>query len=89
MKFATASLLSVLTVAAAAAADVPSLTPENFSEMTDGKTVFIKFFAPWVSTTQSTILMLARCFDVLTLSFHALSRSPLTHTSFSAAIVRR
>merc|ERR1712194_836490 len=28
-------------------AAVPSLTPENYSSMTDGKTVFIKFFAPW------------------------------------------
>lgn len=87
MKFATASLLSVLTVAAAA--DVPSLTPENFSEMTDGKTVFLKFFAPWVSTMPSTDASYRRCFGGLTSSFHALTRPPLTHTALSAAIVRR
>mmetsp|Transcript_5470 Transcript_5470/g.10912 ORF Transcript_5470/g.10912 Transcript_5470/m.10912 type:complete len:221 (+) Transcript_5470:90-752(+) len=27
--------------------DVPSLTPDNYEELTDGKAVFIKFFAPW------------------------------------------
>merc|ERR1712226_685407 len=32
---------------AAVNADVLQLTPSNFSEMTAGKTVFIKFFAPW------------------------------------------
>lgn len=40
--------LSILALAAASAsAAVPSLTPENYDAMTDGKTVFIKFFAPW------------------------------------------
>jgi hypothetical protein len=34
---------------AAAAYEVPSLTPDNFDAITAGKTVFIKFFAPWVS----------------------------------------
>jgi hypothetical protein len=34
---------------AAAAYEVPSLTPDNYDEITGGKTVFIKFFAPWVS----------------------------------------
>merc|ERR1712038_2082441 len=33
--------------AASASAAVPSLTPDNYDAMTDGKTVFIKFFAPW------------------------------------------
>jgi hypothetical protein len=28
-------------------ANVPSLTVENYASMTDGKAVFIKFFAPW------------------------------------------
>jgi hypothetical protein len=46
MKFSAAVLLSAL--ATAAAYDVPSLTPENYDELTDGKTVFLKFFAPWV-----------------------------------------
>lgn len=36
--------LSLLTIASAA---VPSLTPENWDAMTSGKTVFIKYFAPW------------------------------------------
>ncbi len=41
--------LSLLALAAATvnAGDVPSLTPDNYDELTDGKTVFIKFFAPW------------------------------------------
>jgi hypothetical protein len=30
-------------------ADVLSLTPDNYDELTAGKTVFLKFFAPWVS----------------------------------------
>ena len=34
-------------VAAAQASTVPSLTPDNFESITAGKTVFIKFFAPW------------------------------------------
>lgn len=49
MTFATtASLISAL-AAVSGAADVPSLTSNNYKEMTDGKTVFLKFFAPWVS----------------------------------------
>lgn len=39
------SLLAL--TAASASAAVPSLTPDNYDAMTDGKTVFIKFFAPW------------------------------------------
>lgn len=42
---------STLFIAAAAAlagnANAVSLTEENFNEMTSGKTVFLKFFAPW------------------------------------------
>jgi hypothetical protein len=48
MKFSAAVLLSAL--ATAAAYEVPSLTPDNYDELTDGKTVFLKFFAPWVSS---------------------------------------
>jgi len=44
MKF---TMISTLFFAASASAAVPSLTPENYSSLTDGKTVFIKFFAPW------------------------------------------
>jgi hypothetical protein len=47
MKFSLA--LTLAFAASAAAAGVPSLTPDNYDELTDGKTVFIKFFAPWVS----------------------------------------
>jgi hypothetical protein len=42
-----ASLVLALAFAATAAADVPSLTPENYDGLTDGKVVFLKFFAPW------------------------------------------
>merc|ERR1712029_548415 len=44
MKFTTA--IAVL-LSSYATAKVPSLTPANYDSMTDGKTVFIKFFAPW------------------------------------------
>jgi len=44
MKF---SLTLLALTAATASAAVPSLTPDNYDAMTDGKTVFIKFFAPW------------------------------------------
>lgn len=44
MKFA----LTVFALAAATTnAAVVSLTPDNYDSVTDGKTVFIKFFAPW------------------------------------------
>jgi len=44
MKFSLALLaLSV----ASASAGVANLTPENYDSLTAGKTVFIKFFAPW------------------------------------------
>jgi hypothetical protein len=32
--------------ASCVSADVPSLTPDNYDELTAGKTVFLKFFAP-------------------------------------------
>jgi hypothetical protein len=38
-----AFLLLALVVAASAV----ELTPDNFDEMTSGKSVFIKFLAPW------------------------------------------
>lgn len=41
------SIAVALALAASVNAEVPSLTPDNFDEMTDGKTVFIKYFAPW------------------------------------------
>mmetsp|Transcript_15306 Transcript_15306/g.21829 ORF Transcript_15306/g.21829 Transcript_15306/m.21829 type:complete len:219 (+) Transcript_15306:142-798(+) len=39
--------------AAAANASVLQLTPENFAEKTAGKTVFLKFFAPWCGHCKS------------------------------------
>ena len=40
--------ITILALAAAtASASVVSLTPDNYDSVTDGKTVFIKFFAPW------------------------------------------
>lgn len=46
------TLLVGLFAHAAFAATV-ELTPDNFDEMTAGKTVFIKFFAPWCVPEQS------------------------------------
>ena len=36
-----------LAVLSAASANAIELTPDTFDAVTDGKTVFIKFFAPW------------------------------------------
>jgi len=41
------ALAVAFALAASVNAEVPSLTPDNYDELTDGKTVFIKFFAPW------------------------------------------
>lgn len=38
---------SVFFLAFAASASAIELTPDNFDSLTDGKTVFLKFFAPW------------------------------------------
>ena len=35
---------------------VLQLTEDNFDAKTDGKTVFLKFFAPWVSTANVTVV---------------------------------
>ena len=45
MKIFRASL-AILSISSCSAA-VVNLTTENYAELTDGKTVFIKFFAPW------------------------------------------
>jgi len=38
---------AVLLLAMVAAAASVELTPDNFDELTSGKSVFIKFLAPW------------------------------------------
>jgi hypothetical protein len=40
-------VISALLVAFLGSAAATSLTPDNWDEMTAGKTVFIKFQAPW------------------------------------------
>jgi hypothetical protein len=40
------SIFFALLFSTAVAFDVPSLTPDNYDELTEGKTVFLKFFAP-------------------------------------------
>merc|ERR1712232_1424178 len=40
-------VFSLLLATGVKAFSVPSLTPDNYDELTDGKTVFLKFFAPW------------------------------------------
>lgn len=42
----------LLFIGAAGSSSVISLTEDNFDELTAGKTVFLKFFAPWVSTVR-------------------------------------
>jgi hypothetical protein len=41
------ALALVFSSASCGSAAVPSLTPDNYDELTAGKTVFLKFFAPW------------------------------------------
>jgi hypothetical protein len=53
MKFTAAITLAF--AASVSAYDVPSLTPDNYESVTEGKTVFIKFFAPWVSTMDPSL----------------------------------
>ena len=50
MRF-TLALVTLTAIGTSAAYKVPSLTPDNYDELTEGKTVFIKFFAPWVRPT--------------------------------------
>jgi len=39
--------LALVALALVACASAIELTPDNFDEMTSGKSVFIKFLAPW------------------------------------------
>lgn len=43
-------MFAALAATTASAQDVVSLTPENYTDATAGHAVFIRFFAPWVST---------------------------------------
>lgn len=47
------AVVSTLSLASLAQAAVPSLSPDNYAELTAGKTVFIKFFAPWCGHCKS------------------------------------
>jgi hypothetical protein len=48
-------LLAAIVSRWASAYEVVSLTPDNYEEVTNGHTVFIKFFAPWVSSAPSWV----------------------------------
>ena len=47
MKISANTILMLSAVAGLAEGSVLSLTPDNWDTATAGKTVFIKFFAPW------------------------------------------
>mmetsp|Transcript_8105 Transcript_8105/g.12063 ORF Transcript_8105/g.12063 Transcript_8105/m.12063 type:complete len:220 (-) Transcript_8105:184-843(-) len=44
---------ALLLLTSAANAEVVKLTPSNYAELTEGKTVFIKYFAPWCGHCQA------------------------------------
>jgi hypothetical protein len=44
-------LALLLALVGAPAVSAIELTPDNWDQQTDGKTVFLKFYAPWVSYT--------------------------------------
>jgi len=52
-------------LAAACAYDVPSLTPENYDELTDGKTVFRKFYAQDAVFKSKVTALLTKHFSLL------------------------
>jgi len=59
----TTMLKPIVSIAAAiavmsdsAAGAVTSLTEDNYRKLTEGKTVFLKMFAPWVSVCTRTAI---------------------------------
>jgi hypothetical protein len=50
-----AVIIAAFAVSPSAAHNVLSLTPSNYDELTEGKTVFIKFFAPLVGSVAAVI----------------------------------
>jgi hypothetical protein len=73
--------LLALFVAATSAYDVPSLTPENYDALTEGKTVFLKFFAPWVSDRRRS------CTEVKASGTLSAKQNVLRHENPSAPVV--
>lgn len=58
MKPFTKSLtLFTIALPSLASAEVVSLTPDNYVELTAGKAVFIKFFAPWYVNVNVSCVM--------------------------------
>lgn len=47
MPNSTMMKLAAFLLAVASSTSALELTPDNFAAETDGKTVFLKFFAPW------------------------------------------
>jgi hypothetical protein len=54
MKLATL-LIALSAATTAVSGEVLSLTKASYAEKTSGKTVFIKFFAPWVSVIHRVV----------------------------------
>jgi hypothetical protein len=49
--------------------NVTVATPENYSEITQGKSVFVRFFAPWVGALVYGVLASHDCHCDASLSF--------------------
>ena len=69
------SILAILAAVASASATVPSLTPENYAELTNDKTVFLKFFMPKASLQIGVICAANKAYPFLTMSSVSLLRS--------------
>jgi hypothetical protein len=49
MMLAPVALVALWMATVASAYNVTTASPDNFTEVTQGKSVFVRFFAPWVS----------------------------------------